>query len=124
MIQLRDPSDTTKRKGRATVPINDGLSDDLAHAKAGALTNFVIEWAGRPVKSIKRGLKAAGVAIGRPDVSLTCFVTRLLFGLRKMVTAWKRSPSSSATAIAGLPLAFMRATRRRTFEACGHARHT
>lgn len=69
MIQLRDPSDTTKRKGRATVPINDGLSDDLAHAKAGALTNFVIEWAGQPVKSIKRGLKAAGVAIGRPDVS-------------------------------------------------------
>lgn len=69
MIRLRDPNDTAKRKGRATVPINDGLAAELATAKAGALTNHVIEWGGQPVKSIKRGLKAAGIAIGRPDVS-------------------------------------------------------
>ncbi|MFZ2101439.1 MAG: site-specific integrase, partial [Oricola sp.] len=69
MIQLRDPNDTTKRKGRATVPVNDGLADELAKAKVGALTNHVIEWGGKPVRSIKRGLKAAGSAIGRPDVS-------------------------------------------------------
>jgi len=69
MIQLCNPFDRTKRKGRATVPMNDSLAAELAAAKALALSPFVIEWAGKPVKSIKRGLKAVGVAIGRPDVS-------------------------------------------------------
>lgn len=69
MIQLRDPSNRARRKGRATVPINDTLLAALKEARQGALTPFVIEWAGEPVKSIKRGLKAAGTAIGRPDVS-------------------------------------------------------
>ena len=68
-LSLRDPKDLTRRKGRATVPLSDGLKAALVEAKAGALTNHVIEWAGAPVKSIKRGLKAAGIAIGRPDVS-------------------------------------------------------
>lgn len=68
-IQLRNPFDRARRKGRATVPINDSLLAALDTAKRGALTGYVIEWAGEPVKSIKRGLKAAGKAIGRPDVS-------------------------------------------------------
>ena len=68
-LSLRDPKDLTRRKGRATVPLSDGLKAALVEAKAGALTNHVIEWTGAPVKSIKRGLKAAGIAIGRPDVS-------------------------------------------------------
>lgn len=69
MIQLRNPFDKARRKGRATVPMNDSLYDALVAAKKGALTPFVIEWAGSPVRSIKRGLKAAAAAIGRPDVS-------------------------------------------------------
>lgn len=69
MIQLRNPFDRGRRKGRATAPMNDKLKDALEEAKKGARTPFVIEWAGQPVKSIKRGLKAAGAAIGRPDVS-------------------------------------------------------
>lgn len=69
MIQLRNPFDKAKRKGRATVPMNDTLAHALTAAKAVALTPFVIEWAGKPIKSLKRGLKAAGAAIGRPDVS-------------------------------------------------------
>lgn len=69
MIQLRNPFDRSRRKGRATVPMNDRLYDALLAAKDGAQTPFVIEWAGEPVKSIKRGLKAAGAVIGRPDVS-------------------------------------------------------
>lgn len=69
MIQLRNPFDRNRRKGRATVPMNDRLYDALLKAKEGAQTPFVVEWAGQPVKSIKRGLKAAGTAIGRPDVS-------------------------------------------------------
>ncbi|QDZ00796.1 tyrosine-type recombinase/integrase [Nitratireductor mangrovi] len=68
-ITQRDPKDQARRKGRATVPINDGLLEALRNAKEGALTDYVIEWAGKPVRSIRRGLKAAGNAIGRSDVS-------------------------------------------------------
>jgi integrase len=69
MIQLRNPFDRSHRKGRATVPMNDLLRTALAVAKKSSLSPFVVEWAGSPVKSIKRGLKAAGAAIGRPDIS-------------------------------------------------------
>lgn len=69
MIRLRNPFDKSRRKGRATVPINDTLFAALNEARRLSVTNFVVEWAGEPIKSIKRGLKAAGVAIGRPDVS-------------------------------------------------------
>jgi len=69
MIQLRNPFDQAKRKGRATVPVNDSLFEALKTAKTAAMTSFVIEWGGKPVSSIKRGLKAAGNSIGRPDVS-------------------------------------------------------
>ena len=68
-IQLRNPFDRAKRKGRATITMNDALRDALKLAKKGARTPFVIEWAGEPVKSIKRGLKSAGADIKRPDVS-------------------------------------------------------
>jgi integrase len=43
------------RKGRAVVPINATLHEALIAAKEAALSDFVIEWAGRPVRSIKRG---------------------------------------------------------------------
>lgn len=69
MIQLRNPFDKARRKGRATVPINDTLHAALVEAKSGAMTPYVVEWAGGPVKSIKRGLKACGASVGRPDVS-------------------------------------------------------
>ncbi|MBX3573181.1 MAG: site-specific integrase [Mesorhizobium sp.] len=69
MIHLRNPLDTARRKGRAIIPMNDRLLETLRTAKAGALTPFVIEWAGKPVRSIKKGIKTAGTAIGRPDVS-------------------------------------------------------
>lgn len=69
MIQLRNPFDKKPRKGRATIPINDTLYEALVEAKKMALTPYVIEWAGAPVKSIKRGLKKAAEAINRPDVS-------------------------------------------------------
>ncbi|EXL09598.1 tyrosine-type recombinase/integrase [Aquamicrobium defluvii] len=69
MIQLRNPFDRARRKGRATVPMNDSLYDALVEAHKGALSPYVVEWAGQPVKSLKKGLKSAGKAIGRPDVS-------------------------------------------------------
>lgn len=69
MVQLRNPFDKERRKGRATVPINDKLAAALHEAHKGALSPYVIEWAGGPVKSIKKGIKTAGEKIGRPDAS-------------------------------------------------------
>ena len=69
MIQLRNPFDKARRKGRATVPINGSLLSALEEARKGALTPYVVEWAGGPVISIKKGIKTAGAAVGRPDAS-------------------------------------------------------
>lgn len=69
MINLRNPFDTSRRKGRASIPMNEMLELELRLAKASALSPFVIEWAGVPVKSIKKGLKAAAIASNLPDVT-------------------------------------------------------
>ncbi|WP_240453985.1 tyrosine-type recombinase/integrase [Chachezhania antarctica] len=52
-------TDIGPRKGRATVPINDTLMAALTVAREAALSRFVVEWGGRPVKSIKTGFNAA-----------------------------------------------------------------
>jgi len=69
LIHLRNPFDKARRKGRATVPMNDGLERSLLEARDAALSAYVIEWAGGPVRSIKKGIKAAGKAAGIPEVS-------------------------------------------------------
>lgn len=72
-IQLRDPNDRTRRKGRATVPMTDGICAALRDAKAGAMTDYVIEWAGRPVKSLKKGIASAARDAGVDGVSAHVF---------------------------------------------------
>lgn len=67
-IKLALP-DATTRKGRATVPINENLMAALQEAKAGALTDHVVEWNGKPVASIKTGFNAAVAASGLKDVT-------------------------------------------------------
>ncbi|MCB1958300.1 MAG: site-specific integrase [Rhodocyclaceae bacterium] len=58
-----------QRKGRAIVPMTASLRAALVDARKAALSNYVVEWAGGPVKSIKKGFKAAAVEAGLPDVS-------------------------------------------------------
>jgi integrase len=60
---------TGPRKGRAVVPINDTLQAAMSSAKQAALSDYVIEWAGEPVKSIRRGFDRAVVNAGLTDVS-------------------------------------------------------
>ena len=67
-IDLR-PVDIGPRKGRAVVPMNDGLRAALCAAREAAMTDYVIEWAGASVKSIKTGFNAAVDAAGLVDVS-------------------------------------------------------
>lgn len=67
-INLRT-TETGPRKGRAVVPMNDGLRAALSQAKAVALTDSVIEWAGKPLRSIKTGFNAATEAAQLAGVS-------------------------------------------------------
>jgi len=67
-INLRS-SVTAPRKGRAIVPMNKMARAALSRAKEAAQTDYVIEWAGGPVKSIKTGFNAAVNAAGLEDVS-------------------------------------------------------
>lgn len=49
-----------RQKARAKmVPINETLHHILVASREGAMTDYVIEWAGEPVKSIKRGFREA-----------------------------------------------------------------
>lgn len=72
-IQLRDPNDKTRRKGRATVPMNDTVLAALRDARQGAMTDYVVEWAGKPVKSLKKGIASAARAAGVSGVSAHVF---------------------------------------------------
>jgi integrase len=47
------------RKGRAVVAMNAGLRVALLDAKRAALTDHVIEWTGKPVRSIRKGFARA-----------------------------------------------------------------
>jgi integrase len=69
LITLRDPDDAQRRKGRATVPINDTLFAALQEARQGALSDYVVEWGGERVGSIKRSIAAAAKRAGLEDVS-------------------------------------------------------
>ena len=67
--QVRLSKDEGNRKGRATVPMNNTLRAALETARMAALSDHVIEWGGKPVKSIKRGFARAVDNAGLSDVS-------------------------------------------------------
>lgn len=73
LIHLRNPDDKARRKGRAIVPINGTLLAVLREARAGAMTDHVIEWAGEPVKSLKKGMATAAKRAGLPWVTAHVF---------------------------------------------------
>ena len=59
LIHLRDPAKARTNKGRAVVPMNESARSALLEAKAGAVSDYVIEWSGAPVKSVRRSLDTA-----------------------------------------------------------------
>ncbi len=69
LIMLRNPDDPASRKRRATVPMNGMVRAALSEARAGALTPWVIEWAGKPVRSIRKGLATAASRAGVAPLS-------------------------------------------------------
>lgn len=63
-IDLRDPTRQTTRKGRARVPINEWLLPPLHEASKAAVSPYVIEWGGKRVLSVKKGIAAAARRAG------------------------------------------------------------
>jgi len=64
LIDLRDPEITRPHKGRALVAMNRTARTALEKAKPFALCDYVIEWAGKRVMSLKRGIKTAASRAG------------------------------------------------------------
>jgi integrase len=62
--------DAVTRKGRAIVPMNSGLRAALSVAKEAALSDYVVEYAGGPVKSIRKGFDNAVTRAGLQGVTL------------------------------------------------------
>jgi len=57
------------RKGRATVYINDWLLGALQASYEARTSDYVIEWGGKPLKSIKRSFGEAASRARLPDVT-------------------------------------------------------
>ena len=69
VIDLRLPDGVT-RKGRAVVPMNRMARTALETAWQGRLTEYVIEWSGKRVHSIRKGYTAALSRAGLEDVNI------------------------------------------------------
>lgn len=57
--EVINPLTKKVRKGRSVVPMNDWARVALLEAQKGALTDFVIEWNGEQVKSVRKGFTEA-----------------------------------------------------------------
>jgi integrase len=64
--QIRLGLGERRAKGRATVPMREDTSEILREAQKAALTDYVIEYGGKQVKSVKRAFKAAVARAGLP----------------------------------------------------------
>lgn len=67
-IDLEDPDIKVAHKGRAVVPLTRTLRVRLMEAQSGARSDFVIEWNGERVGSVKKGLATAAKNAGLPHV--------------------------------------------------------
>ncbi|MEP0156679.1 tyrosine-type recombinase/integrase [Pseudophaeobacter sp.] len=69
IINLR-LEDAKTRKGRAIVPMNDGIRAALQTAHHAALSDYVVEYAGGQVKNIRKGFEAACARARLENVTL------------------------------------------------------
>ena len=65
--QIRLGMGEKRAKGRATLPMTEGARAALVEAQKAAVTDYVVEYGGKPVKSIKRAFKAAAARAGLPS---------------------------------------------------------
>lgn len=65
-VDLNPAGREITNKRRTTVKLNSRALDALKEAKAGAMTDHVIEYAGQPVKSVKKAIRAAAARANVP----------------------------------------------------------
>lgn len=92
-IDFNDPEKPRTRKKRAEIRITPELAGALQEAKKGAQTPFVVEYAGKPVRSIKKGFHRAAVRAGMPEVTPHV--------LRHSVATWMAADGVPLDQIAG-----------------------
>jgi integrase len=68
-INLRTSEQARNNKRRSIVPITDTLLAALLEAKEGALTPYVLEWAGHPIRTVKGAFERACARCGWDDVT-------------------------------------------------------
>ena len=68
-IDFRNPTIVIPHKGRAIVPMNRTVKAALLSARQDAMSEYVIEWAGKKVASVKRALRFAAKRAGVGHVS-------------------------------------------------------
>lgn len=73
IIHLDDQKAPHRRKGRASVPMNKTILAALHEARKDAQSDYVIEWAGAPVKSVKRSLAKTAEKAGLEGVTAHVF---------------------------------------------------
>ena len=65
-INFNQPGREQNNKRRPQVPLNDTAFQALEEAVRGAVTDWVIEWDGKPIKSIKKAVRMAAQRSGVP----------------------------------------------------------
>lgn len=108
ILQIHD--DQRRVKGRAVVPMNRTMLAVLESARAVATCNHVIEYASRPVKSIKRGVARSAERADLEGVSAHVLRTRRRCEWQRVACRWRRSRSTSGTRILQQPERFTSAS--------------
>ncbi|WP_265502841.1 tyrosine-type recombinase/integrase [Paracoccus beibuensis] len=94
--------DARTRKGRAIVPINQGLLAALQTGKASAMSDYVIERGGNRIGSIRKGFEGAVRRSGLTDV--TQHTIRHSAAVQMVSSGpWRKWPSTSGTATPASP---------------------
>ena len=93
--------DTATRKGRAIVPMNASTRAALQDARAAAISDYVIEWAGTRVNSVRKGVMSAVSAaklghVRIHDLRHTAAVTMLSSGVPLVKVAQVLGHSNTA----------------------------
>jgi integrase len=73
VIRLHNPAKERTHKGRALVPMNGQIMEALREAQAGSTGAWVIEWGGRRVLNVKKGIAEAGKRSGLTWVTAHVF---------------------------------------------------
>jgi integrase len=99
VIDFREPGRGQTRKRRKLVRVNDTLHAALTEALTVATTEYVIEWGGDRIASIKHGFRGAAIRAGLPGVTPHVLRhTAVTWMLQAGVSIWEAAGLAGMTA--------------------------